>query len=109
MSVHLPKGVMADGKSLPAGTYMIRVTDQTASPVVGQTTSESRWVEFLQGGQVKGREVATVLSNSEAKTIAKQGLPASGQAKVETLVGNEYVRVWVNKAGTNYLVHLKNS
>jgi hypothetical protein len=47
-----------------------------------------------------------VLTNSEAKTIAKMGLPAPGTAKVETLVGNDYLRVWINKGGTNYLVYL---
>jgi len=109
MSVHIPKKVTADGKPLPAGTYTVRVTAETAPPVVGQTTSEEHWVEFLQGGKVVGREVATVLTNSEAKTIAKQGLPPAGGVKIETLFGNDYLRVWVNKAGTNYLVHLPNS
>jgi len=106
-SVTIPKKVMADGKPLAAGTYMLRLTDQTAPPVTGQTVSEERWVEFLQGGQVKGREIATVLTNTEAKTIAKQGVH-SGGAKIQTLIGNEYLRVWINKGGTNYLVHLPN-
>lgn len=108
MSVHIPKKVLADGKLLAAGNYMLRVTNDSPSKVVGQTASEQRWVEFVQGGQVKGREVATVLTTGEAKTIAKQGLPASGSAKVETLVGNDYLRVWINKSGTNYLVYLNN-
>jgi hypothetical protein len=108
-SVSIPKKVMADGKPLAAGTYTLRLTDQTGSPVVGQTTSQERWVEFVQGGQVKGRELATVLSASEAKTIAKQGVPAAGGSKIQTLVGNEYLRIWINKGGTNYLLHLTNS
>jgi hypothetical protein len=106
-SVTIPKKVMADGKPLAAGTYTLRLTDQMGSPVTGQTPSESRWVEFLQGGQVKGRELATVLTNTEAKTIAKQGVHSG--AKIQTLIGNEYLRVWINKGGTNYLVHLPNS
>ena len=97
---------MADGKPLAAGTYTLKLTGQTGTPVVGQTPSEEQWVEFLQGGQVKGRELATVLTNPEAKTIAKQGLPAG--AKIQTLVGNDYLRVWINRGGTNYLVHLPN-
>jgi hypothetical protein len=32
--------------------------------------------------------------------------PAAGTAKVQTLKGADYVRVWINKGGTNYLVHL---
>src|SRR5437016_2332361 len=31
-SVHLTKAVKADGKTLPAGTYQVRVAAQTASP-----------------------------------------------------------------------------
>jgi hypothetical protein len=108
-SVHIPNAVMADGKTLTAGTYTLRLSNDPVAPVVGQTPSESRWVEFMQGGSVKGREVATVLSTADAKQIAKQGLPAPGTAKVQTLKGNEYLRVWINKGGTNYLVHLKNS
>jgi hypothetical protein len=105
-SVTIPKKVMADGKPLAGGTYNLRLTSETGSPVVGQTQSETRWVEFLQGGQVKGRELATVLSNTEAKTIAKQGLPAGAQ--IQTLAGNEYLRIWINRGGTNYLLHLMN-
>jgi hypothetical protein len=105
-SVVIPKKVMADGKPLSAGTYMLRLTDETGSPVVGQTQAETRWVEFLQGGKVMGRELATVLSASEAKAIAKTGLPPAGSALIQTLVGNDYLRLWINKGGTNYLVHL---
>jgi hypothetical protein len=107
-SVHIPKKVMADGKPLAAGTYTVRLTDETGAPVKGQTTSQERWVEFVQGGQVKGRELATVLPNAEAKTIAKQGVPAAGGSKIQTLIGNEYLRVWLNKGGTNYILHLPN-
>lgn len=109
MSVTIPKKVMADGKVLAAGTYTLRVTDQGASAVVGQTAAETRWVEFVQGGQVKGRELGTIKSTAEAKRIAKQGLPGVGAAKVQTLYGNDYLRVWINKGGTNFLVHLPNS
>ena len=97
---------MADGKPLAAGSYTLRLTAETGSPVVGQTQSEARWVEFVQGGQVKGRELATVLSNTEAKAIAKRGLPSGSQ--IQTLAGNDYMRVWINKGGTNYLLHLTN-
>jgi hypothetical protein len=105
-SVRIPKKVMADGKPLAAGTYTVRITDDSPSKVVGQTQSQQKWVEFVQGGTVKGREIADVLPTSEAKTIAKQGLPPAGGSKVETLYGNDYLRVWINKAGQNYLVYL---
>jgi hypothetical protein len=105
-TVSIPKKVMADGKPLAAGSYTLRLTGETGSPVVGQTQSETRWIEFVQGGQAKGRELATVLSATEARAIAKQGLPAGAQ--IQTLVGNDYLRVWINRGGTNYLVHLTN-
>src|SRR5262245_46030729 len=59
-SVSVPKGVKADGKALGAGTYQVRLTGQPASPdAKGQTPTLERWVEFVQRGQVKGREVVT--------------------------------------------------
>src|SRR5262249_894155 len=39
-SVHIPKAVKADGKPLPAGTYQLRVTAETATQdAKGQTKS----------------------------------------------------------------------
>ncbi len=106
MSVRIPKRVLADGQPLAPGSYSVRVTNDMPSAVVGQTTEQQHWVEFLQGGQVKGRALAQVLTTTEAKTIAKAGIPRSGAARVETLVGNDYIRVWINKGGTNYLIYL---
>ena len=108
-SVHIPHKVTADGQSLPAGTYSLRLSDAEVKAVPGQTPAETKWVEFVQGGAVKGREIATVLTAADAKQIAKQGLPAAGAAKIETLKGNDYLRVWINKGGTNYLIHLGNA
>src|SRR5882757_11191654 len=51
-SVHIPKGVKADGKPLAAGTYQVKLTPQTATPpAAGQTPSLERWVEFVKGGK----------------------------------------------------------
>ena len=106
-SAHLAKAVMADGKSLAAGTYSLRVSDEKPAPVVGQTADESRWIEFVQGGTVKGREMATVLSKDALKELAKKGgAPAAGTVKVEKLKGDDYIRIWANKGGTQYLIHL---
>jgi hypothetical protein len=104
-SVRIARSVTADGKPLPAGTYMLRVSDEMPKAVVGQSADGARWVEFLQGGAVKGREMATVLSKDELKAMGK-GSVAPGTAKVQTLKGNDYIRVWVNHAGTQYLIHL---
>jgi hypothetical protein len=63
-------------------------------------------VEFVKGGKVVGREVVSVVPGSEIKNVTKGGGPAAGGVKVQMLRDNEYVRVWVNKGGTHYLVHL---
>jgi hypothetical protein len=105
-SVTIGKKVMADGKPLAPGTYQIRLTGEDAKPGVGQAPDAEKYVEFVKGGKVVAKEVATVISAEDMAKIAKSRRPAAGTAKVETLKGNDYVRVWVNKAGTNYLVNL---
>ena len=105
-SITLAKPVMADGQPLAAGTYTLRVSADTASAVVGQPAGSERWVEFVQAGKVKGRELASVVSAADVKAIAKMPPPAAGSAKVQMLKGDDYVRVWVNRGGQNYLVHL---
>jgi hypothetical protein len=107
-SVRLPRAVTADGKPLPAGTYTLRVTAQEARPeAVGTTETLERWAEFVQKGSVKGREVVTIVPDAEIKMVVKDAPPRSGAAaKVQTLRGNDYLRVWVNKGGNHYLVHL---
>jgi hypothetical protein len=109
-SVRLPKGVKVDGKSLPPGTYTVKLTAQTASPAAaGQTPNAERWVELLQGKQVKGREVVTIVPQSEIDKVQKDTPPRPNAAKVETLKGGDYVRVWINKGGNHYLMHLPNA
>jgi hypothetical protein len=106
-SVKLPRKVTADGKPLAAGTYQVRLTPQEAeSKAQGATPTYERWAEFLQGGQVKGREVVSIVPQAEASKVAKEPPPAPGRAKVEMLKGDDYIRVWINKAGNHYLIHL---
>ena len=107
-TARLPRAVTADGKPLPAGTYQVRVTAQVSKPdVVGQTEQLERWVEFRRGGEVRGREVVSIVPDSESKMVVKDTPPRPGAAaKVQVLRGNEYVRVWFNKGGTHYLINL---
>jgi len=61
-SVSLGKAVKADGKPLPVGTYQVRLTaEQASSAAPGQTKASERWVEFVRGGKVVGREVVTIV------------------------------------------------
>ena len=107
-SVRLPRSVMADGKALKAGTYQVRLTAQAASPAVAGQTME-RWVEFVQGGKVVGREVVSIVPAAEAKDLQPgPDAPASTRSgsRVEMLKGNEYLRVWINRGGVGYLIHM---
>jgi hypothetical protein len=105
-AVTIPKSVKADGKALAAGTYQVRLTPQTASPdAKGQTATLERWVEFVKGGKVAGREVVTIIPQSEISKVQKDTPPHANSAKVETLKGGDYVRLWINKGGNHYLVH----
>ena len=106
-TVHLPRAVTADGKPLPAGTYQVRLTAQEAKPAaIGISEVLERWVEFVQKGAVKGREVVSIVPEAEIKTVVKDAPPSAGASKVQVLKGNDYLRVWLNKAGTYYLIHL---
>ena len=106
-SVRIPKGVSANGQPLPAGTYTVRLGSESGVPgKAGQTAELSKWCEFVQGGEVKGKELCTVLSASEVGAVVKDAPPASGASKVQMLKGNDYLRVWINRGGTHYLMHL---
>ena len=105
-SVNIPRAVKADGQALPAGTYQVRVTETPASPpAAGQTPQYERWAEFLRGGKVVGREVVTVVPASDIKQVAEVTPPQPGGARTEVLKGGDYLRLWLNRAGTHYLIH----
>jgi len=105
-SVTISKKVMANGQPLAAGTYTVRLSADTVSAVVGQSADSEKWVEFVQGGQVKGKELATVVGSADVKTVSKEKPPAAGTSRVDLLKGADYLRVWINKGGTHYLIHL---
>ena len=105
-SVTINKKVMANGQSLAAGTYTVRLSSDSVTSVVGESADSEKWVEFVQGGQVKGKELATVVTGADVKTVSKEKAPAAGTARVDTLKGADYLRVWINHGGTHYLIHL---
>jgi hypothetical protein len=106
-TVRIPKEVKADGKPLAAGTYQVRLTTDEAKPdAVGTSGKLERWVEFVQKGAVKGREVVSIVPQAEIKMVEKDAPPPAGGSKVQMLKGNDYLRVWINKGGNHYLVHL---
>jgi|TARA_B100000949_G_C14189641_1_gene411150 hypothetical protein len=105
--VSIPRTVTANGQALSSGDYQVRLTARSATPdTVGALTVLERWVEFRQDDDVKGREVVTIVPNTEISDVAKSASPGSGSSRVELLKENEYMRVWINQDGTHYLIHL---
>jgi hypothetical protein len=106
-TVRVPKGLKADGKELPAGTYRVRLTpEEAAGKAPGATAAYERYVEFVQGTQVKGREVVSIVPSADIGKVAKGKGPAPGASRVERLRGDDYVRVWINRGGNHFLIHL---
>jgi len=106
-TVHLTKKVMADGKPLAPGTYQVRLTSDAPKPAVGETPNAEKYVEFLRGGKVVAREVATVVSAADIGKIAKGPRPkGNNSSRVDTLKGGDYVRVWIVKGGENYIINM---
>jgi hypothetical protein len=106
-TVHIGRNVTADGKPLKAGNYQVRLTPDEAKPEVAGTDAKlERWVEFTRSGKVMGREVVSIVPGDEIAKVAKGRPPRPGTSRVELLKGNDYLRVWINKGGTHYLIHL---
>lgn len=106
-TVRIPTTVLADGKPLPAGTYRVRLTGQSAeTDVVGQLEMLERWVEFVQGTEVKGRAMAPVVPARAVSDVADSRPPAAGRFRVERLRGDDFLRVWYNFGGDQILIYL---
>jgi len=105
-TVTFKTAVMADGQRLAAGTYQVRLTGDSPKPGVGQSPESERYVEFVRSGKVAGREVATIVPQAEIAQVADGPRPAAGGARVELLKGDDYVRVWINRSGMHYILHL---
>ena len=96
--ITIPSAVLADGEELAAGMYLLRLADDGAE-------SMGRWVEFVSGDSVAGRGLAVVISDGEMSEVSESGM-LRNEARVEVLKEADYVRVWLNRDGVNYLVHL---
>ena len=105
-NVRLPQAVLANGKSLAAGTYQVRITTDRPAPAAGQSPTAECWVEFVKDTAVAGREVASVVSAEDIGAVAKGPGPKQNAARVDLLKDGEYLRVWMNSAGTHYIVNM---
>ena len=72
----------------------------------GTTQEAECWVQFMRGGVLAGRELATVIAASDLATVAKGPAPRRNGARVDQLKGGDYVRIWVNREGTNYIINM---
>ena len=92
--ITIPSNVLADGQRLAAGDYLLRLG----------RSSDGRWLEFLDGDDVAGRGLAVVIPDGELADVSDNVL--RNEARVVALKEGDYVRVWLNREGVNYLVHL---
>jgi hypothetical protein len=102
-TVQIARSLMANGERLPPGSYQARLPTDAAA--VGGPEGE-RWVEFVRGGKVVGRELAIVVSDADIKSVAKGARLPAGQSRVEMLKEGEYWRVWLHKGPDHYLIYL---
>lgn len=105
-SVRLTQAVMADGKVLPAGIYQVRLTTDQSALAVGESPGGERWIEFVKNGTVAGRELAIVVSADDIDAIAESPRPKANTSRVDVLKGGDYVRIWINRGGANYIVNM---
>ena len=96
--ITIPSAVLADGEELSAGMYLLRLAD-------GGPESSGRWVEFVSGESVSGRGLAIVMSDDQISVVSEIGM-VRNEARVEILNEADYVRVWLNRDGVNYVVYL---
>jgi hypothetical protein len=58
--------------------YQVKLTAQEAKPdAKGASENIERWVEFVQKGTVKGREVVSIVPQNEVKNVVKDAPPAA--------------------------------
>jgi hypothetical protein len=104
-TVSIPRPVLANGKPLAVGRYELRFTDDWHQPLDKGGQQGMQWLEFLSDGRVQGRELALVIPDREIDEISSWH-PAAGATRVEMLKSGDFLRIWANRGGTHYLIHL---
>ena len=105
-TIRLPEAVVADGKVIVAGTYEVRLTNDVVARARGEGEDSERWVAFVAHGEIVGREMASVVPDADIDAIVDGPRPKPNTSRVEILKGHDYLRVWINRDGVNYLIHL---
>jgi hypothetical protein len=105
-TVRVPQPVLANGRTLPAGTYDVRLTNERPTPLVGQSPDARRWVEFVAGGVVVAREAAEVLRDDDRPAVGASSRPPRAGTRVDRLEGGDFLRVSVKRGGEQFLIYL---
>ena len=88
-TVRLPQPAMADGATLPPGSYELRLSGGGDSPII----------EFVQKGQVVGRTMA-IVPQEKAK------MPAGNHAQRVRNDDDPYVRISIHRGANHYVAYL---
>src|SRR5438132_1333682 len=87
-----------------ASVFAVAALMSQPAPVSAQATSTP--------DKKPAAKPAAPAQNPDAKTtpkrIADRGTPGQGATKVQTLRGADYLRVWIVRGPTSYLIHLNN-
>jgi hypothetical protein len=105
-TVRIPTAVMVNGTPLPAGTYVIRRTQERPTAPAGQSSDAQRWVEFVADGKVVAREIAEVLRDDDLPQVGASSRPVVSGTRVDMLKGGEFLRISVKRDRERYLVYL---
>ena len=102
-----PPGDLAEAEALRSllGDQRRRRLDERIAQTPGGLGRLAALAEFLRGGKVVGREVVTIVPASDVKQVAEMRPPPAGSSRVEVLKGGDYLRVWINRGGNQYLIH----
>lgn len=102
-TVRITQPVTAGGTTLQPGTYEVRDTGEHTKPLPGQSEDAQATIEFVSNGTVVARDVAEVMTAAPVP-VGTSG--SSSRLVVQTLRGNEFVRISTNRNGERYLIHL---
>lgn len=103
--VDIPRSVLLDGQALDAGIYSLRLAEEEPAPAGADAAGAGRWVEFVSDDDVAGKGLAIVIPDAEIGEVADTA-PPRNEARVDDLKEAEYLRVWLNRDGVSYLLHL---
>ena len=77
-----------------------------ARPSWGRRLQYERWVEFVRAGRCAAGRSSASCRRRRLPAWPKTRRRGPAAQKSRCCMGNEYLRVWINRGGIHYLVHL---